>query len=270
MNKYGLLQRIPFFRIGLFVLSWLLLSTASAAVPQAPVLRSPLGQITVITPNFKWTRVAGATIYQLSITDSIGHIASFQYKAVQKCTASSKLCTASPKIALPPGNARWRVRARNADGWGPWSAMKQITVNPATENLQDVLEAGDSYQYVTDVPSGTLLFTEMWRVLNEHNATCWISEFNTLSQYQFYEDPSFLPGPLYRFNGFDVSVGQLTVYSIGWYFRPGQSLPLKAAYVNAAIGDFLLVIRDADTFVEAYWQGNFLVATPYHIGKQCL
>jgi hypothetical protein len=118
---------------------------------------------------------------------------------------------------------------------------------------------------------GGSLFRELWRVLHESHAPCWVSQFSSVTQYQFYNDPSFLPGPLYRYNGFNVSVGRLVVYNIGWYFRPGQTTPLRAAYVNAAIGDFFLVLADQDTMVEAFWHnGNTLVITPYHIRNQCL
>jgi hypothetical protein len=109
----------------------------------------------------------------------------------------------------------------------------------------------------------------MWRVLHESNAPCWVAP-NTLTQYQFYEDPSFLPGPLYRFSGIDVSVGRVTVHSIGWYYPSGQTTPFRAAYISAGLGDLLLGIVDNNTIAEVFWHSGQPVTTYYEAGTNCL
>lgn len=256
--------------LGLLIVCALFTEVVYAAPPKAPILRAPAGNITEVATSYQWSMVVGASLYQLSIKDSTGNISNYQYKAEQKCLASKKSCSAYPGLALPPGNSSWRVRAKNQAGWGAWSATKSFTVAPALTYYPNTLEKGDSYNYVTDTSVATDLFNSLWRVLAAQNVACWVSEYSTLTQYQFYQDPSFLPGPLYRFSGYEESVGQLNVYSVGWYYRANSDTPLKAAFVSAGLGDVLLVLTDANTFVEAYWHGNYLVATPYHIGQQCL
>ncbi len=257
----------------LAALVWLFCAVpnANAAVPPAPVLRTPSGQVSDVTPTYTWTSVIRATSYQLMVIDNSGRSISQKFQPAKNCNAAKNLCSASPNIVLAPGNALWRVRAGNAEGWGLWSKSLQITVKPAAKSVQNVLEIGDRYVYFAEPIVGGLLFTDMWRVLNENNAPCWISTATRFTQYQFYKDPTFLPGPLYRYNGTDVSVGQVTVYTIGWYFRPGQTKPLRAAYVNAGLGDVFWVIVDNDTFVETFWHNSsFLVVTTFNIGNQCL
>ena len=241
------------------------------AVPGVPVPRAPKGPIAEPTPTYVWTGVAGATTYHLWVADSTGPRLAQTARAAVRCQASTGRCSITSNVVLAPGKARWKVRARNAEGWGAWSALQRFTVAAPADNVQNVLETGDRYDFFADPIRGGSLFRELWRVLHESHAPCWVSQFNTLTQYQFYEDASFRPGPLYRYSGFDVSVGRLVVYNIGWYFRPAQTKPQRAAYVNAAIGDFFLILADQDTMREAFWHnGSTLVITPYHIGSQCL
>lgn len=263
--------------IRIFLSAWLLVTVwvhaGYAAVPAAPLLRTPSGNVADPTPTYRWNRVAGATAYQLWVADSTGIRISRWYRATTAgCATGTGVCRVTPDVVLAPGVARWKVRTRNADGLGRWSTIRRFTVNVPVERVENVLERGDHYDYVSDDPAvEAALFRDMWRVLHESNAPCWISQASTLTQYQFYTDPSFLPGPLYRYSGIDVSVGRVIVHNIGWYFRAGQSVPLKAAYVNVALGDILLVIVDDDTIAEAFWHnGTFLVVTLYDAGNNCL
>ena len=265
------IQVLPQFFVGLMFLLFGFIGNTNAAVPVAPKLLAPGKQAANSVLTYKWVPVARANNYQLWVTDSTGRRIAKRYRKAKVCKSATNQCSVKLNIALAPGNVHWRVRAKNADGWGAWSRSRLTTVTPKMETFANALEVGDRYDYFTEAKVGGLLFNDMWRVLHERNARCWISEYSTLTQYQFYEDNSFLPGPLYRYSGIDVSVGQLTVYSIGWYYRPSSNVPLRAAYVNAGIGDFLLVLADDNTFVEAFWHnGNYLVVTPFHVGNQCL
>ncbi|KJV06553.1 hypothetical protein [Methylocucumis oryzae] len=82
--------------LGLFIVCALFTEVVYAALPKAPILRSPAGNITEVATSYQWSMVVGASLYQLSIKDSTGNISNYQYKAEQKCLASKKSCSAYP------------------------------------------------------------------------------------------------------------------------------------------------------------------------------
>jgi hypothetical protein len=88
--------------------------------PGKPVAKSPKGLISSRTPTFKWTAAARATSYEVCIYKGS--------KLIKKKTGITKLSWKCTK-RLPRGvYLSWKVRARNAAGWGPWSAKPRFKV----------------------------------------------------------------------------------------------------------------------------------------------
>jgi hypothetical protein len=139
--------------------------------------------------------------------------------------------------------------------------VRRFTVIPPDGSWKNILERGDRYDYVTDLTLAKPLFREIWSVLHESNAPCWISQNNILTQYQFYVDGSFMPGPLYRYNGFEVSAGPLIVHDLGWYFSPSNAASFRTIHVDAAFEDIYLVIVDDQTIVELFQHFNGAIVT---------
>ena len=94
--------------------------TGVAAKPGTPVATSPKGLISSRTPAFRWTAAAGAATYEVRVYKGSRLI---RKKAGIK-KLSWKFTTALPrKVRLT-----WTVRARNAGGWGAWSAKPWFEV----------------------------------------------------------------------------------------------------------------------------------------------
>jgi hypothetical protein len=96
---------------------------AHALVPPAPVQVGPSGAGASTTPTYVWNSAAGATGYELFVTDTTGtKIAYLPVPAAAAGCGSGGQCSTTPSTALATGNATWWVRGTNADGKGPWSA----------------------------------------------------------------------------------------------------------------------------------------------------
>ena len=104
------------------------IAPAAAAPPPAPTLLQPSdGQTTSAsnypptgTPTFVWSPVSGADRYQIQVCPS----AECATTVVSQETYSTRF---PPSQALADGTWFWRVRAHNADGWGPYSTPWQFT-----------------------------------------------------------------------------------------------------------------------------------------------
>src|SRR5690606_33898873 len=90
-----------------------------ASTPLYPVV-SPDSMLPE-SPTFSWSAVAGATGYHLEVVGG-------SFQAVDLVNDST--LTATSRVVGPIAYNTpyyWRVRARNANGWGPWSATVSIT-----------------------------------------------------------------------------------------------------------------------------------------------
>lgn len=147
---------------GLFsVLLCLLVTVAPAVAARAPgtaTPKAPAGVVHVTTPEFKWSKATRAVSYQLRI-----------YRAGEVLMSKSAITGTrwTPRTSLPTGvGLTWKVRARNAGGYGAWSRSAAFSVvllspskaissfslaSPAVSGFID--EAGHAIR--VDVPSGT-------------------------------------------------------------------------------------------------------------------
>jgi hypothetical protein len=127
--------------LGAFLLALLLAALGAAAVPTAgqaagralakpgrPAAKSPSGSIQSAKPLFTWSKAPRAVNYEVRI--SRAGALKVSWAGISKLSwRCSK--TLEKNVALT-----WRVRARNAAGFGPWSASRRFTV---------ALAIGDSY-----------------------------------------------------------------------------------------------------------------------------
>lgn len=135
------------------------------APPPAPALASPANNATnvVTAPTLSWSAPTGATGYHVQIgtnsTFSIGTI----------MLEDETLTTPSRQVGLVPSTTYyWRVRAKNATGWGAWSATNSLT------------------------SSATLANNTVWEGLVRLTQTVTVAAGNTLT---------VLPGTVLKING---------------------------------------------------------------------
>ncbi|HEY5999142.1 MAG TPA: S8 family serine peptidase [bacterium] len=87
---------------------------------------SPGGTIADPTPAYRWTKVPGASKYQVEI--SAGGTP-FCNRVVGTAACATGVCTATPSLVVAAGVYSWRVRAY-LDTWKSWSASKSFDVSP--------------------------------------------------------------------------------------------------------------------------------------------
>ena len=88
--------------------------------PARPAARSPKGTISSRTPTFRWRAAAGAATYEVRI-----------YRGSQLLKKQAGVARTSWKCTKRlPRQAwlTWQVRARNAAGYGAWSAKLRFRV----------------------------------------------------------------------------------------------------------------------------------------------
>ena len=108
-------------------------------------LIAPNGAVGSRTPAFEWEAVEGVTEYRLLVEDARGkrHRKTFAAAALG---CGSGTCTAGVGEMLPLGEGRWRVAAREAEGYGKWSLPLGFVVDTVKPEID-----------VTSPRSGVLL-----------------------------------------------------------------------------------------------------------------
>jgi hypothetical protein len=113
----------------------------AAAKPGKPTAKAPTGTISTVKPNFKWSKAAGATTYEVRVYNGS--------KQLLKHTGITKVSWKSSK-ALPENvSLTWKVRARNAAGSGAWSKSLKFMVGLAIGGAYQggkiayILQSGD-------------------------------------------------------------------------------------------------------------------------------
>jgi len=100
----------------------------TGTLPAKPTLTTPTGTITTLTPMYEWNKVTGATSYQLFIQPAAGGTAVLDKEFSAASVCESALCHVTPARTLTKGTEyRFRVRARNAVGYGTYSAYNTFT-----------------------------------------------------------------------------------------------------------------------------------------------
>jgi Ca2+-binding RTX toxin-like protein len=98
-------------------------SVEVVAPPDAPTLVSPANgsETSDTTPTLDWGNVAGATMYQIQVTDG-----SFAAPDIDTTVTAS---TYTPASALALDTWKWRVRAQDThETWGDWSTIWSVKV----------------------------------------------------------------------------------------------------------------------------------------------
>ncbi|MFW5816191.1 MAG: S8 family serine peptidase [Wenzhouxiangella sp.] len=132
-------------------------------LPGQPATQSPSGAIYNHQPSYQWqARPAEESVsgYQLYIADglSLGYTTAELSPAEVGC-ANTATCELAPDtdIAFENTAATWRVRARNQDGFGVWSAPARFWVVTALENGVPVTDVagptGSERFYSIEVPA---------------------------------------------------------------------------------------------------------------------
>ena len=100
--------------------------TAGSAPTSAATLTSPTGNLGANNPpTYIWSAVADATKYQVyirNITNGVTIHNQLHSAAVAGCDVATTCSLAPFTTPLATGNYRWRVRANNAVGYGPWTS----------------------------------------------------------------------------------------------------------------------------------------------------
>jgi CSLREA domain-containing protein len=102
--------------------------TVNEPPPPAPLLTVPSGTITTSSPIFRWSKVARATHYVLSVTGPSGSVILQTFAAASVCPTS---CSVVSPIKLWNNTYSWQVQGYGVGGYGPWSATRTFTVNEA-------------------------------------------------------------------------------------------------------------------------------------------
>jgi hypothetical protein len=92
-----------------------------------PTLHVPSGTINKLEPMYEWTKVTGATNYQLVLVPVSGGTPLID-KVYSSSLCDSTVCKVTPSRTLTPGTEyRWRVRARTGANIGLYSPYKHFT-----------------------------------------------------------------------------------------------------------------------------------------------
>lgn len=113
----------------LVVAATLVSSTGYAAKPGPTEAAVPSGAITPPRPTLVWNKVAGAKQYQLQGQDQHDQkVFATKVLAGDARCVSRPFCRSPAPEPFPFGPNKWRVRAGNGDGWGPWSEWAEFWV----------------------------------------------------------------------------------------------------------------------------------------------
>jgi hypothetical protein len=150
-----------------------MLSTSNA-LPGMVTLVSPSGSVPYVTPTFKWQPLDNILAYRILVERDIGSgiwigvYATVEYGTKGVC--SDTICTVTPakldEQLTVSYRYRFKVRARNSDGLGPWS-------NPMTFQVTDSIGTVPSNKptYVWKEVSGAIKYNlRVYSVTASRNA----------------------------------------------------------------------------------------------------
>ncbi|HFC91984.1 MAG TPA: hypothetical protein ENJ51_04150, partial [Leucothrix mucor] len=97
-----------------------------------PSLISPSGTINDTTPTFTWTKVSGATHYNLYVKDSTGAVKHSAWHTLSALSCSASVCSYTPSATLASGVAKFWVLAWKNNVYSSWAGPKSFTVSSST------------------------------------------------------------------------------------------------------------------------------------------
>jgi hypothetical protein len=103
------------------------------SIPGAATLISPYGTIYTNKPTFKWWPVSNAIWYCLWVKDSFD--SGWLWIKASEAGCGSGICSVSVTGSdwdLPDGSATWWICTWNTDGYGPWSAGMNFSIDDLT------------------------------------------------------------------------------------------------------------------------------------------
>jgi len=96
-----------------------------SATPGRPTAKSPHGTIDTTRPFFKWSKVSGVTKYELRLYQGSQLLVTVTVET-QMRNPATRLSGEMPAYVT----LKWKVRAINAGGNGPWSKTLKFKVVP--------------------------------------------------------------------------------------------------------------------------------------------
>jgi hypothetical protein len=100
-------------------------TVANFRTSTVPTPRSPFGTIIDRTPTYKWSKVSGATRYQVQLKKGTTTVYA---KKVGSSACVSTTCQKTPSIKLGYATYKWRVRAKVGGVWKAWSSFKTFKI----------------------------------------------------------------------------------------------------------------------------------------------
>jgi subtilisin family serine protease len=94
-------------------------------ISSIPTPKSPAGAISDRTPTYKWTKINGATQYQIEVYQGTTKVVN---AVVGSAACNATTCSSTPAQTLAYAAHKWRVRAFKGGVWKAWSAYKSFTV----------------------------------------------------------------------------------------------------------------------------------------------
>ncbi len=124
----------------------------AVVVPGRPVQVSPLGTITNSKPSYKWQPAVGSTSYQLVVSNAAGVLVNKTYTAIQAhCDNEIDTCSVAPPTTLEIGKYTWKIKGKNAAGFGAQASKSFRRGVPDAPQLispaGDITTATPAYQW---------------------------------------------------------------------------------------------------------------------------
>ena len=235
------------------------LSFAYASVPKP---FEPQGIISIITPTFKWSKVAGASKYEVHVLQG-GTLINLFFVNSSSCGSTTN-CVSTPGYELSDGSYTWNVRAMINGYWMGTSTAKAFTLSTFTPNPADMVSvSAGAFQMGCDPAHNggySPCTTDEIKLHTVYLSSYQIDKYEvTNSQYAQCVAAGYcaLPGSLQSAtrNSYygNATYANYPVVYVSWYDAAnycawdGKRLPTEAEWEKAARGTSLKAYPWGDT-----------------------